>query len=505
MIQPQLGLEEIKRIQQDRKIRRTLARNSHYWFFCLYLNHYLTYPFAPFHFEMFKLTEDQEIPLGVLVAFRGSGKSTIMTVSYPIWAITGVQQKKFILLVSQTQNQARLHLTSIKRELEANDLLKADIGPFEEISDEWGANSIVIPKFDARITAASTEQSIRGIRHGQYRPDLIICDDIEDLNSVKTKEGRDRTHSWYNGEIVPVGDKNTRALVIGNLLHEDCLIMRFKKLMDLEKLRGTFLAFPLLNSDKQIAWPAKYSSLEEIEKLKNSFSQESAYFREYLLQIISDEDRLVHPEWLHYYDSIPNEGNKCRFTATGVDLAISERESADCTAMVSAKIYSYKEELKVYILPHPINKRMSFPVTVETATSLSKNLGDGYYTNLYIEDVGYQQAFIQHLKGQGIPAEGIKVHGQDKRARLALVTQLIKQGKVLFPKKGCEDLIAQLTGFGIEKHDDLADAFSLLMLKILEEDSHPKFEFCFIGGSIYPESTMLSVFGNKPLSWDTIF
>ena|SRR3989344_340345 len=175
MNQPILTTDEINNIRGNRKLRRALARSSHYWFFSLYLGHYLTYAFAPFHFEMFRLTEDPELMLGVLVAFRGSGKSTIVTVSYPIWSITGVQQKKFILLVSQTQNQARLHLASIKRELENNDLLKADIGPFQEISDEWGANSIVIPKFDARITAASTEQSIRGIRHGQYRPDLIIC------------------------------------------------------------------------------------------------------------------------------------------------------------------------------------------------------------------------------------------------------------------------------------------------------------------------------------------
>lgn len=72
-------------------------------------------------------------------------------------------------------------------------VLKADIGPFEEVSDEWGADSIVISNYGARIMAVSTEQSIRGIRHGQYRPDLVICDDIEDLNSVKTRDGRERT------------------------------------------------------------------------------------------------------------------------------------------------------------------------------------------------------------------------------------------------------------------------------------------------------------------------
>lgn len=506
MNQPILTIDEINNIRGNRKLRRALARSSHYWFFSLYLGHYLNYAFAPFHFEMFQLTEDSNLLMGVLVAFRGSGKSTIVTVSYPIWAITGDQQKKFILIVSQTQNQARLHLASIKRELENNELLKADIGPFEEISDEWGANSIVIPKFDARITAVSTEQSIRGIRHGQYRPDLIICDDIEDLNSVKTREGRDRTHTWYNGEIVPVGDKNTKVLMIGNLLHEDCLIMRFRKLMSQEKLNGKFLAFPLLNDEDQIAWPAKYPNMEEVDKLKASFSQESAYYREFLLRIISDEDRLVHPEWLHYYDNLPTaDAENFRFAGIGVDLAISEKESADCTAMVSAYVFGYRDEFRAYILPHPINKRLSFPIAIETAVNLSKTVVHGQRTQLYIEDVGYQKAFIQHLASKDVPVEGVTVKGQDKRTRLTLITHLIKEGKVWFPREGAEELIAQLTGFGTEKHDDLADAFSLLMLKVLEKDSEPEPRITVISTGWGPTSGLLSEFGWKPLTMDMKF
>lgn len=480
MTEINLTKEELEKITNDRSIRRMLAIKNHYWFFSIYLGHYTQYPFAPFHYQMFEITEDIALGLAGLVAFRGSGKSTIMTLSYPIWAIVGIQKKRHVLIVSQTQNQARLHLTNIKRELEGNDLLKADIGPFQEISDEWGANSIVISNYDARITAVSTEQSIRGIRHGQYRPDLIICDDIEDLNSVKTREGRERTFTWFNGEIAPVGDKNTKIIVVGNLLHEDCLIMKLKKLIDLQRLNGKFFSFPLIQSDESIMWPGKFKSMDEVEALKKTIASESAYYREYLLKIISDEDRLVRLEWIQYYDETPSEkGNDFRSTATGIDLAVTEKESADPTAMVSVKVFGQEENLKVYVLPYPINKRIDFPKTVETAIALSKNLGNGYPTKLYIEDVGYQKALVQHLLGKNIPAEGVGVCGQDKRSRLALVTHLIQQGKVLFPKQGAEDLLQQLTGFGIEKHDDLADAFSLLMIKILELDSGGSVD-CFV-------------------------
>jgi hypothetical protein len=65
--------------------------------------------------------------------------------------------------------------------------------------------SLVFSNMNARITAASSEQSIRGLRHGQHRPDLIIGDDVEDMASAKTKEGRQKTYGWLKGESRPTG------------------------------------------------------------------------------------------------------------------------------------------------------------------------------------------------------------------------------------------------------------------------------------------------------------
>ena len=112
----QLGQEELEKIRKDRKIRRALASKNHYWFFSLYLSHYITCEFAPLHYEIFKLTEE-DVSFAVLVAFRGSAKSTLVTLSYVIWSIIGIQKKKFVLIVSQTQSQAKLHLENIKQEL----------------------------------------------------------------------------------------------------------------------------------------------------------------------------------------------------------------------------------------------------------------------------------------------------------------------------------------------------------------------------------------------------
>lgn len=424
---------------------------------------------------MFRITEDEEIKLSVVVAFRGSGKSTIMTMSYPLWAILGKQQKKCVVILSQTQQQAKSHMSNVRRELESNDLLRADLGPFREESDEWGSYSLVIPRFNARLIAASSEQSIRGLRHGAHRPDLIICDDVEDLNSVKTMESRDKTYSWLTGEIIPLGDRNTKIAIVGNLLHEDSLLMRLKQTIEKGDIKAVFKEYPLIKDNGDILWNGKYPTLKDIEEEKKLNGDDKAWQREYMLKIIADEDQLVRKEWIKYYDDIPTRNDNYRYSLIGVDLAISSSNHADYTAMVCAHVYGNQDTLQIYIQPFPVNKRMDFPTTIERIKEYSNecDLSKSYRSNVYIEDVGYQKAVIQQLSKEGFKAKGFKVNGQDKRARLDSVTYMIRSGKVLFPKKGTEELIQQLVYFGVEKHDDLVDAFTIVLHKAIEEDRPP--------------------------------
>lgn len=79
----------------------------------------------------------------------------------------------------------------------------------------------------------------------------------------------------------------------------------------------------------------------------------------------------------------------------------------------------------------------------------------------------------QDLAKQGYKAEAVQLSGGDKRERLSLTTQYIKNSNILFPRNGCKELIGQLTGFGYEKRDDLADAFSLLILRIMRSNIEP--------------------------------
>jgi len=182
----------------------------------------------------------------------------------------GKLEKKFITIASLTQSQARLILSNIKEEFEKNKLLAQDFGPFATQDDEWRWNSLVVSRFQARIMAFSANESIRGFRHLENRPDLIVCDDIEDLNSVKTQEGRDKTFRWLTGDLIPMGSQDAKVVVIGNLLHEDSVIMRLKDQIGDKYKNSIFKSYPLINETGEVLWSAKYPTSEilESEKIK---------------------------------------------------------------------------------------------------------------------------------------------------------------------------------------------------------------------------------------------
>lgn len=465
-----ISTERVEEIVQNPKVRRATTRACHHWFFHIYFSHYIKYKTAEFHRELFELTEDTSAKTLVIEAFRGSGKTTIMGTSYAIWSILGCQQRKFVLIIAKTESQARQYLANIKMELESNRLLRSDLGPFEEPNDEWRAVSIVLPQYKARITVASIDNSIRGIKHGANRPDLIICDDLEDLDIVKTAESRNKIFGWLMGDIIPLGDKDTRLIVIGTKLHNDSIIMRLKKAILEGEMDGVAKAYPFLDKDGNALWHDKYPTYADIQTLRKSVPSLQAWEREYMLNIVSEDTQLVRPEWIQYYDTLP-PNDTLRYSALGVDPAIGKNSDNDSTAIVSGKIYGRKKSMKIFILPNAINEKMDFTETISKVKSLSTNLSNGSAMHMWVESVAYQKAIVDQLRSDGYPAKEWKTGGTDKRARLSLVSSHIQAGTVLFPRNGAEKLITQLTGFGSETHDDLCDALGILVLSVIEQES----------------------------------
>ncbi len=465
---------DIEQIIKNQRLRKELAINSLYWFFHIYLHDYVKFKTADFQKEIINIAEDQTLKNAFIVAFRGSAKSTLATLALPLWSIVGKHKKNFIIIISQTQSQARLILSNIRRELETNQLFIKDFGHLstDPSNSEWNSSTIVLGKSGIRISVYSTGESIRGIRHLATRPDLIIGDDLEDLASVKNKEIRNQNFDWFTGDVMPLGDRETKLIVIGNLLHEDSLMMKIKNGIANNTLDGKFFEYPLVSLDNKIAWPGKYPTQKEITEERKKIGNNIAWHREYLLQILPPEDRIIHYEWIKFYDQLPLniQANLVSYVIS-VDPAISEKDTADKTAILVGAIYKSKNFHYLYITDI-YNLQINFPTTKEMIEKLSNTVNPKHKTVILVEQVGYQEALIQALKTEGYPVEGINPHGRDKRARLSVASSYVKNGNVFFPKNRSNELVDQLTNFGVEKNDDLADAFTMMVNEIFGNNNN---------------------------------
>lgn len=455
----------IRTISSNQLVRTKLIKESVLYFSTIYFPHYFQYDFAPFHLQMFRLIEDADCLFSVVVTFRGSGKSTLFTTISPLWSIMGKHQKKHVLIVCQTQEQARSHLSNIKLELETNDLLHQDLGPFKECADTWNSMSLEFSKYGAKISAISIDQSIRGVRYKQYRPDLIVADDIEDSNSVRTKESRKHIQEQYSSEIAPLGDINTKVIMVGNYLHPNSLLATLNQKIQAKTLRGTSLFVPLINDELEIAWPRKFPTMESIQELRERVANDRIWTQEYLLKIVPDDDQIITHDDISWYDDIPTGWEPhFQFRAAGIDLAISKESTADYTALVSGTVYRYGGDYHIFIDRNPTNKRFSFRETINFIHGFHKSFPDAH---LFIESTAYQRSLVEQLTEEKINAHGVQVGNIGKRERLSLTRNWISKGHVHFPTEGSTDLVNQIVNFGAESHDDLVDAFTLLIQSVM--------------------------------------
>jgi predicted phage terminase large subunit-like protein len=464
---------QLERLVDDPEIRRAAAKTLKG--FCLtYLPHHFPLDLSDFFDEMCAALQDGDIKRLEMIGFRGCAKSTLASLALPLWAaLEHPDIYPFIILLADTRGQASINAASVQYELRNNELILRDYGhlkykkiddprpePTLESDEDWQAMNCVLDN-GVRILSRSRGQKVRGLKHRQHRPKLVIADDVEGLDWVRTQENRDKSDRWFRGDVLPSIDEHGRAVLIGNWLHTDGLMARLKN-------TGIFtvLEFPLLREGdgtdiERCTWKAKYPTQEALD-LKRQELGDIGFRREMLLQVVPEEGQDVLPEDIHYYDDPPfDDGN---YLAHGVDLAISTKESADCTAAVSAEVTWPNGKLEIYVQPHPVIRHMNFNDTMTALDNIrhSSNMSSEFF----VEAVAYQQAAIEEMERRAFavtPMHPIK----DKRARLRVAARYIKMGVVKFPRTGCEQLMTQLLGFGSEKHDDAVDALVYLILGLV--------------------------------------
>ena len=455
----------LKEIQENPAVRKELVKNNHLMFFLVYFGHYIQYDFAQMHYDLFRVTDSEEENFIVVSAFRSSAKSTILTMSYILWSMLGKQKKRFCLIASLNSSLACTHLKNIIMELERNDLLRKDLGPFKTTDGQWGVSAIEFANLGAKIMITTPEQGIRGVRYGQYRPDLIVCDDIEDLNSAQSEAVRTKTRNWFSSEILPIGSDKTRIIVIGNMPHQECLMAYIRDQIKTGTRKGIYLHFPIIDENENIMWPARFPNKEAIEKERFKIADERAWEREYMLNNLPEDYQIVRETDIKYYDKIPNDYSFC-CSIMSIDPAITQNTNSDYSAIVVGDVYldDKTDKTRLFIRPDPILDKLNFAdlksLTINLKEADPQGSSEDY---IVVEAIAFQRVLSEQLKMEGLCNITEYIPKVTKIDRLASAVPYIRLDRVFFPTRGCEQLLKQILNPYRLKHDDLLDAFTMLV------------------------------------------
>ena len=195
----------LTKVQQ---FRRKVAQQSLINFARIYLERHLTFPPAMTHLEIYDLIFSMLHERGkklALAAPRNFGKSTMITLIYILYAICYAKEN-FIVILSESADQARQILENVKKELTENPLLRSD---FPEIFEAEGkpkpprwTRSDIVTRNRIQVLALGVGQKIRGRRHGNYRPSVIFMDDIESSENTFSSETREKNRSWLTSAVL---------------------------------------------------------------------------------------------------------------------------------------------------------------------------------------------------------------------------------------------------------------------------------------------------------------
>ena len=164
-----------------------------------------------------------------IAAPRGEAKSTIVTQLFTLWCII-LELKKYPVIIMDSIDQAYPMLEAIKAELCWNPRLKMDFPDACGPGRVWQMGTILTAT-DIKVQVAGSGKKLRGLRHGPYRPDLAILDDIENDELVRNPDQRDKLDNWLKKTVLPLGGAGAKfdVIYIGTILHYDSVLSRTLK------------------------------------------------------------------------------------------------------------------------------------------------------------------------------------------------------------------------------------------------------------------------------------
>ncbi len=494
-----------KPFQEDKKARRERIKKASRdleYFGRTYFPHYIEAPSSKLH--KYICSRDaamifQAVETGIGdreadAAPRGNAKSTWTTLILPIW-VAAYKYRLFPLIVSETASQAEDFIQFVKAELETNERLKQD---FPDLCGEgpiWRANTI-ITRNGVKIRGVGAGQKLRGMRHGSYRPDLVIGDDLENDEQVESPDQRKKLEKWFFKALMKIGQPDTVYIVRGTILHYDSLlsnllkkpgwkgqkfkaVLKWSKSRLWEKWEEIFADISIGKEEAESAADAffqerKAEMLKGTEVLwperegyyylmKMRVSEGPAYFEsEKQNEPINPEDAVFLEEWIQYYDE--DEVDLAGIMHGGAcDPSMGKKSrNADPSAIMGGRM----KNNVIYLTVADIEKRHPDKIMDDILTYHQRDKFDKFV----IEEVQFQEYFKNafekeaHKRRLTMNIQGVKPN-VDKDLRIVTLQPWIKNGWILFKRYGMGELIRHLIYYrpkGKGGHDDGPDALEML-------------------------------------------
>lgn len=442
------------------------------------------------HMEWWKLCCAPQSPFVAIAAPRRHAKSTAITFAYTLACVV-FRERSYVLLVSDTVAQAVQFLGDIKKELMDNEQLRSLFKIKEFVKDS--EDDLIVMCEDGvmfRIQAKGSEQKVRGLKWNNKRPDLIVCDDLENDEIVMNKERRAKFRRWFNAALLPCMSANGIVRYVGTILHSDSMLEALMpkayskhtittplKQYSTKKINGKWISVKYRAHDDaftQFLWEeaainsAKKEGLFTAKQYFQSLRQNlvnqgmpDVYSQEYL--------NIPIDETVSYFkraDFLPQTEKdlktKLNYYITA-DLAISQEETADYSVFVVAGM----DENRIIHIVDVIRDRLDGREIVDCIIALEKM----YHPDVFgIEEMQVTKAIGPFLREEMIRTNEfpnlykLKHAGKDKMTRAKSIQARMRAHSIKFRKEGewYQDFEDEVVGFPRAKHDDQVDAFAYL-------------------------------------------
>ena len=495
----------------DNGIRKRLAAIDLEFFGRAYFPHYFVRSSPEFHRDLDKIWTDgvlkRKNPLKekrkisrmdgsrrVVAAPRGHAKSTTLTFKGTLHSVL-YEYKHYPIILSDSSDQAEGFLDSIRSELEENEMIIEDFGHLE--GRVWKSN-VLLTKTNIKVEAIGSGKKIRGRKHKNWRPDLIVLDDIENDENVRTIEQRNKLSNWFKKAVSRAGDSYTDIIYIGTLLHYDSLLANTLKNPSYRAIKYkavlSWSSSPLwdewekiytyLDNEQHEADALAFYKEHEAEMLKGTevlWKEKNSYYDLMVIKItdgdasfnselqnepINPDDCLFNEEWFDYYNEHEVDFSNRDFDLYGaVDPSLGKSKKSDYSAIIT--LAKHRKTGYMYVIDADIERRHPDRITkdiLEKEVWLRKTYGRGYL-KFGCETVQFQWFLKEEIAkasaaaGLHLPIEEIQSTG-DKTLRVESMQPDIKNKYIKFNQRH-KLLLEQLKQFPMGSHDDGPDALEM--------------------------------------------